>query len=146
MSILSVMIWMLIGSLIGAAVGPWLTVEWLIRRERRRGAQRRETYAIQRARLLVARRARMDLAVRAGDSRGFRPGFSGMSAVPDDDTGVDGDPTKPVVVPDTVRRRHLDAASDERQARLKAMQKQYHDMRNDEFAAYLRGERPDPRD
>ena len=132
--------------LVSVAIGTWLMMTYLVRREQRHGAQRRETHAIESARLLVARGARLDLAVRAADSRAAGSTLSRMPAVPDDDTGVDGDPTKPVVVPDTVRRRHLDAATEERQGRLKAMQKQYHDMRNDEFAAYLRGERADPRD
>ena len=124
MSILSVVIWAVVGSTIGSALGAWLTVEWLISRETRRGSQRREVYARHRARLLAARRTRMDLAVRAGDSRGFRPDLSGVPPVPDDDARVDRDPT--VAVSDAIRRRHLDAATDERKARLKAMQKQHH--------------------
>ena len=139
MSILSVVIWAVIGSTVGSAFGAWLTAEWLVSRETRRGAQRREVYARHRARLLVARRARMDLAVRAGDSRVARSGLSGVSAVPDDDTGVDGDPTGPVAVSAAIRLRHLDAATPERQARLMGMQRT-------DYKAYLRGERPDPRD
>ena len=175
MSILSVMICAVLGSTIGAAAGAWLTVEWLVGRETRRGAQRREVYARHRARLLAARRTRLDLAVRAGDSRVAKPGLSGVSAVPDRDAGVDGDPTGPVVVPPDVQRRWktklwpksaidrkriyftdplsdsdlveradiavkewVDAATDERQAKLKAMQTDH--------KAYLRGERADPRD
>ena len=170
MSILSVVLWTVIGSTVGSALGVWLIVEWLVSRETRRGAQRREVYARHRTRLLAARRTRLDLAVRAGDTRVAGAALSRMSAVPDDDAGVDPDPTCPVaVLPDAQRswktklwpkstidrkriyfteppRDWVDAATDERQATLKAMQKQYHEMRNDEFAAYLRGERPDPRD